>query len=263
LAVVGASVARQRALSTEASLAQLQAQLAEREDTLHAAEHRGEPAARVASLEAKVRAVRHKLEHERLQRERQALAERIATIRAPFDARVAAVHAAPGASVVTGHLLIELVAVDPIVLVLEVPTWVAGRCPSGMAVEVRLTNDEPPRSGRLARWSPTAADEVRRVEVEVDNADGRIAAGEGGVARLEVGARTGFFAPREALQRDDEGTTLRLVEHSTVRVRRVRVLGGDERTVEVAGAFSSTELVVLHAERPLKEASEVVITGDH
>jgi len=53
------------------------------------------------------------------------------------------------------------------------------------------------------------------------------------------------------------------VEHNRVLVRTVRVFGSDEAEVEVAGQLSESQLVVMHADRPLSESTAVVIRGDH
>ena len=148
-------------------------------------------------------------------------------------------------------------------LVLEVPTWLASRLEKNAEVRVRTPSDEAVREGVVARWAPTAVDDVRRLLVEVGNADGRIAAGERAVAELPAGERTGFFVPRSALHEEKKGHSLRLVEHGKVRVRHVRVVGGTEREAEVAGHLRGAHLVVLDAERPLGDETEVVIQGDH
>jgi RND family efflux transporter MFP subunit len=263
ICTVGADAHEQRVLACEAQLLLLEAQLEERRDVLAQARARPEPADRIASLESKVRAAEHRVAQERVNQRRHALAAQVVDLRAPFGARVAAVSAARGASVAAGQPLVELVEIDPAILVLEVPTWVAARCREGTEVVVHADSDEAPRKGRVSRWAPTAADGVRRLLVEVPNADGAIAAGEGAVAELDVGARDAFFAPRAALVAADKAVCLQLVEHSVARIQRVRVLGGDEDEVEVAGKLSASQLVVLYAERRLEESSEVVIRGDH
>lgn len=263
ICTVGAQMADQRVLATRATIAQLEAQLAEREDAMLQARRRGEDPDRLASFEHKLRAVEHKLMHERLQLERQTILRSSLEVHAPFSARVASVSAASGGSIMSGHPIVELVEVDPILLVLDVPTWVASRCATGDEVRVRTTSHTELRIGRIARWAPTALDTVRRILVEVDNADGRIAAGESACAELDVGERLAYFAPRAALHHLEKGIKLQLVEHSKVLERIVRVLGGNEQEVEVSGVLSPSQLVVLDADRPLTEATEVVIRGDH
>ncbi len=263
LCTIGADAHEQRVLAAEAQLLLLEAQLEERRDVLAQARARPEPADRIASFEAKVRAAEHRVAQERVNRRRHELAASLVEVRAPFDGRVAAVSAAPGASLVAGHALIELVEIDPAVVVLEVPTWVAAKCRPGDAVRVRADSDAAPRAGTVSRWAPTANDGVRRLLVEVPNPDGTLAAGEGAVAELDVGERDAFFAPRAALVADDKAVCLQLVEHSVAHIARVRVVGGDGDEVEVAGKLSPSQLVVLHAERRLEERCEVVIRGDH
>ncbi len=263
LCTIGLEASRQRVLAAEASVHQLRAQVAEREDLLLSARERGEPLDKLAQLERRVRAIEHKLEHEKLQKQRLESMMTTLHVRAPFSARVSSVNAAPGGSIMSGSSMLELVQVDPIVLVLEVPTWLASRLEKNAEVRVRTPSDEAVREGVVARWAPTAVDDVRRLLVEVDNADGRIAAGERAVAELPAGERTGFFVPRSALHEEKKGHSLRLVEHGKVRVRHVRVVGGTEREAEVAGHLRGAHLVVLDAERPLGDETEVVIQGDH
>ncbi|MCA9610403.1 MAG: efflux RND transporter periplasmic adaptor subunit [Myxococcales bacterium] len=263
ICTIGADAHEQRVLAAEAQRLLLEAQLEERRDALVMARARPEPPERVASFEAKMRAAEHRVAQERVNQRRHELASALVEVRAPFDARVAAVSTAPGASLVAGHALIELVEIDPAVVVLEVPTWVAARCRPGARVAVRADSDLEVREGVVSRWAPTANDGVRRLLVEVPNPDGVLAAGESAVAEIDVGERDAFFAPRAALVSSDKVVSLQLVEHSVARIQRVRVVGGDEREVEVAGKLSPSQLVVLHAERRLEDACEVVIQGDH
>ncbi len=263
ICTIGADAQRQRALASEAQLHLVKAQLEERLDGLAQVRARGEPEVRIASFEAKVRAAQSRVEQEKINVQRHALASELVRVRAPFDARVAAVSTGPGATIVSGHLLIELVEIDPAVLVLEVPTWVASRCEVGAVVSVTTDSHDEPLEGRVARWAPTASDGTRRLLINIDNPDGRLAAGERGAATIDVGERTAFFAPRAALVHDAKTTRLHLVENSMARIRQVRVVGGDEHTVEVAGDLDASQLVVLHSERKLEDRCEVVIRGDH
>jgi len=263
LCTIGADAHRQRAIASEAQLHLLEAQLAERHDALEQARARGDGPERIASFEAKLAASSHRVQQERAQQRRHALVAESVIVRAPFDARIAAVSTASGASIVAGHPLMELVEIDPAIVVIDVPTWVASKCRPGADVSVITDSDDEPRPGTVHRWAPTANDGVRRMLVEVPNADGRLAAGEGAEVSLDVGEREAFFAPRAALVTEDRKTRLHLVEHSVARVANVRVVGGDEREVEVAGRLSASQLVVMHAERALSDACEVVIMGDH
>lgn len=260
---IGAAAHAQRGLASEGQVHLLEAQLEERKDALEQVRLRGEPSARIASFESKLRAAEHRLLHERAQRKRHAVIERAVEVRAPFDARVSAVSVASGASIVAGNPLVELVEIDPAVLVLDVPTWIASRCAIGRLIPVTSDSHRATLEGRVSRWAPTASDRVRRLLVDVGNPDGMIAAGERGEAEIDVGERDAFFAPRAALHHEKRKTSLRLVEHDKVQICDVRVVGGDDREVEVAGQLSSSQLVVLHADRPLLESSEVVIRGDH
>jgi len=263
ICTIGAEAQRQRALATQSQLHLVKAQLEERMDGLAQVRGRGESEERIASFEAKVRAGQNRVEQETTNVKRHALAADLVKVRAPFDARVAAVSSGPGASIVSGHLLIELVEIDPAILVLELPTWVASRCKIGMAVSVTTDSHREPLEARVARWAPTANDGFRRLLIDIPNPDGTLAAGERGVATIDVGERTAFFAPRVALVREKKATKLHLVEHSVARIRSVRVVGGDETSAEVAGDLDASQLVVLHAERKLEESCEVVIRGDH
>ncbi|MFK7991556.1 MAG: efflux RND transporter periplasmic adaptor subunit [Sandaracinaceae bacterium] len=261
LLTIGEAAARQRSVAAKAALHQAKGILAEREEALEAARSRDEKPERIRGFEAKKRAAESKVAQERAQQTRHELLLEALAVRAPFAGRVSAVHISVGSNVMSGNPLLELVDVDPIVLVLEVPTEAARRCEVGSEVPVRLGDTQ--RVGRISRWSPTAADDVRRLLVDVDNEDGLIAAGERGTAVLDIGPRDAFYAPRAALHHEKNTTHLQLVSHHKVLVRRVRTFGDDPVEVEVAGRPASSELVVLYAERPVKDQSVVVIRGDH
>ena len=149
ICTIGADAHEQRVLAAEAQRLLLEAQLEERRDALVMARARPEPPERVASFEAKMRAAEHRVAQERVNQRRHELASALVEVRAPFDARVAAVSTAPGASLVAGHALIELVEIDPAVVVLEVPTWVAARCRPGARVAVRADSDLDGLPGHL------------------------------------------------------------------------------------------------------------------
>ncbi len=263
LCTIGAAAAKQRALATDAAIALLESQIAEREDALAQVSARPDNPERIKSHEAKLRVVEHKLAQEKIQRERHVLLADLVTVRAPFGGFVAAVNAANGGSVMHGHALVELVEADPIVLVVEVPHWARRRCEPGTEVEVTARSFEGRRRGVVSRWAPTASDQVRRLLIDVDNTDRRVAAGERGRVFLPVGEREAFFAPRGALQHQEKAIQLQLVEHNRVLVRPVRVFGDESDIVEVVGELSASQLVVMHADRPLRDNAEVVIRGDH
>lgn len=258
LGTVGADVAHQRALAMQANVHQLASQLAERDEALMQAKARAEPEDRLAIFEARVHGARERLEQEKVSLRKQALVEASAVVRAPFAGRVTAVHVAPGATVVTGAVLVEIAEVDPLVLVAEVPAWLAAR--AQVRAEVGVEVDGEPRSGVLARWSPTASDALRRIEIDVPNPDGRLAAGQRALASIDAGTRTALYVPRDALR---EERTVLVVEHEQARPRRVHVVGGGGDELEVAGALSAGELVVLEAERALGDKLPVVVRFDH
>ncbi|MGE0791372.1 MAG: efflux RND transporter periplasmic adaptor subunit [Sandaracinaceae bacterium] len=257
---IGALAARQRALATESAIELLEAQLAEGDEAMAVVSARPDNPERIKTQEAKLRVLRHKLAQEKIQRERHVLLAELVDVNAPFGGFIAAVNAANGGTIMHGHALIELVEADPVVLVVDVPTWVRNRCEIGSRVDVQL--GDVVREGVVSRWSPTANDGVRRMLIDVPNVDSRIAAGERGTALLPVGEREAFFAPRHALRHHDKQIQLHLVEHNRVLVRPVRVYGAGE-VVEVAGQLSASQLVIMHADRPLADASTDVILGDH
>jgi RND family efflux transporter MFP subunit len=262
LGSIGLAAVRQRVLASRATIHQLEAALAEREDALGLARGRGEPSERLASFERKVVMARSKLAQERLNAERHTQAETLSVVRAPFDARVVQVMATSGGILMSGQPLCELAAVDPLVLAVPAPTELAARCRPGREVEVETAAGV--RVGTLARWSPTAEDMVRTLEIDVPNPEGTFAAGEPAVARLDPGPRDVLVVPRDATRVDDDGATrLLVVEHGQVRLRPVREVGGDADVAEVAGRVRAGQLVVLHAEGPLEDRNSVVLRGDH
>jgi len=184
---IGALAHEQRGLASEAQLHLLQAQLEERKEAVGIARARGESPDRMESFESKLRASEHRVLQEEIQAKRHVVLSQAIEIRAPFDARVSAVNVASGATIVTGSPVVELVEIDPAVLVLEVPTWVASKCPVGTTIAVLADSHLGALEGRVSRWAPTASDGVRRVLVDVDNPEGMLAAGELGVAIVDVG----------------------------------------------------------------------------
>ncbi len=135
-----------------------------------------------------------------------------ATLKAPFDGRVAAVPTEIGQIVNPGETVLTLVDLSKVKLVIGVVESMRPLLHVGQQVQVeilalnkagRLTNNamNTVRTGTVITVPP-AANEISGVfdvEVELDNSDGSIYPGNVGKATVTIGERRGVAVPSEAV----------------------------------------------------------------
>ncbi|WP_163265377.1 efflux RND transporter periplasmic adaptor subunit [Chelativorans alearense] len=100
------------------------------------------------------------------------------TVRAPFSGVIDQVHTEEGSSLMQGAEAVTLLKLDPILAVGEVSERNLGNIQTGDEAEVRLVNGETLR-GTIRHMRRAASPQTRtyRIEVAIDNPDGRIPAG--------------------------------------------------------------------------------------
>jgi len=170
-------------------------------------------------------------------------------VRAPFAGVVTARHVRVGEGVAAGAPLFEVV--DPSLLQAEIDVPEAALREISPGAEVRLRLDADPDTvlvGSLATLAASVdpATRTARARMSLDNADGRLRAGQFGRAEIRGGGATqAVVVPDAAVQR---ASTVQLVfvQQAPDRyvARRVRVLGRQGDRVRVAGGVTAGDTVV-------------------
>lgn len=112
-----------------------------------------------------------------------------ARIRAPFAADVVGRMAEPGAWANPGVPMLMLAELDPIRVVAQVPDQVRPTIKKGAKVQIEARGLQTPRAGTVIQVSPMvdARTGLFRVEIDVDNSDRRLAAGQPVEVAIEAG----------------------------------------------------------------------------
>ena len=180
----------------------------------------------VRDLEAEVRQDAAVLERREAERGHRAVLVNRHILGAPFDGVVARRTTDLGEWVRPGDAVLELVAVDPLRLDLQVPQEYFGRVAPGTAVAIRLdAYAHAPLEADVSQVVPVSDPNARTflVRVRLDNRDGRYTPGMSARAtlRLDTG-RTGVVAHRDALIRYPDGRITVWVADGSGAERTVR-----------------------------------------
>ncbi len=182
-------------------------------------------------------------------------------VRAPAGGVVAHRSVDPGDTVTQQARLLQVVQVDPAVVVLAIPERELQALRPGTAVEVTADAlGERRFPGRVARTSPVVSAETRTadVRVEVPNPDGALRPGMTARVRVVLARRQGVVAvPVEAVVRSAAGSVVFVVEDGVARVRPVTLGLSDGVRVEVRSGLRPGERVVVAGQESLRDGTPV------
>lgn len=197
--------------------------------------------------------------------------QRFTTIRAPFAGIISSRTVERGDRVVGDQAaaspLFELIALDPLRVVIDVPQSAALQVRKGVKAEIRF----PELAGEsmqaeVVRSAQSLSDGAggMRVELRLPNPGGRIPSGMLGEARLSLPrARAAVVVPTSALQRTAKGEQVVVVgADSTLDYRSVksgRNLGAE---IEVVDGLVAGETVVASPNALLQPGMRVVVRKD-
>jgi multidrug efflux system membrane fusion protein len=240
----GATLAVLSDEAREAQVAQAQALVEQRQTDLDARlpliERGLAPANERAQLEADLRAAQAALAQAEAQRE-------WGNVIAPISGVVSAVPVSNGQALQPGTVVATIVALDPMLAVIEVPERQLGGVRVGERAGVRLVTGGT-FEGSVRFISPTAATSTRtyRVDVELANPDSRIPDGVTCEVGLELDAVEAVNLPRSALTFTSEGALAVRIVDAEDKVASVAVViiedGGD--TVWVSGPKDGDRVIV-------------------
>jgi len=176
-------------------------------------------------------------------------------IAAPFAGVVSKRYADTGSLVGAGtgtssQALVRLSQLDPLRLVLPVPASAVPAIRLGAPVEITLQSTKQTISAKISRTSGRVATETRtmRVEVDVPNADLKLAPGMYSTATLELAMRKQAIAiPIDAIQgiKDSEATVQILDKQHKIEQRNITTGLETATRIEVVSGLSEGEMVVL------------------
>lgn len=164
---------------------------------------------------------------------------------------VAARHVDDGTMVAANTPLLTVVGLDPLVVAVYVTEQDYGRLHVGQPITLR-TDAYPGEefAGQVARIAPVFATESRqaRVELQVDNPDGRLRPGMFVRVRVVLAElEAAITVPREALVEHEDGQAVFVVadDGATVRLQAVTVGLSDGERVAVEGVEPPARVVTL------------------
>jgi multidrug efflux system membrane fusion protein len=198
------------------------------------------PANQKNELEANLRAAEAALAQAEAERER-------GTVLAPIAGVVSDVPVAQGQALQVGARVADVIALDPMLAVVEVAERQLAGVKAGDRAEVRLVTGQT-AEGVVRFVSPTASETTRtyRVDVEIENPDGAIPDGVTAEIAFKLAPVPAVAVPRSALTFSAEGALgLRLVKaDGTVGSVAVRIVEDAPQAVWVAGPEDGARIIV-------------------
>lgn len=179
-------------------------------------------------------------------------------VRAPIAGIVDAVPGEIGQALQVGDPVAEIIALDPMLVVVEIAERQLGGVAVGDRATTRLVTGQT-AEGAVRFVSNRASPGTRtyRVEIGIDNADGAIADGVTAEATLRLSAVPAAEIPRSALTFSSEGELgVRLVDETDrVAFAPVSLVEDGPRTIWVAGLPDDAAVIV--------QGQDFVVEGQH
>lgn len=184
------------------------------------------------------------------------------TIRAPFDGVVVAEHVEVGEWVDQGDPVVELVALDRLEVLVNVPERYFAGLAVGKAATLRFEAlPGVSLTGRVRAIVPRADPEARSFPVRIDLAPEGHPVGVGMLAEVTLAAGESHRAvvvPKDAVVRDGRKTFLFVIlDDETVERREVRPGGGAGDRVSIPESLRAGERVVVRGNERLQPGDRV------
>jgi len=186
-------------------------------------------------------------------------------LRAPLTGFVTARSLDPGSVVTASQPILTVQYMRRVWVTVSVPEEASGRISLGQQATVSL-DALPGRTlaGRIIQVNPSADPESRQfaVRVALDNPDFAIKPGSYAHVQIATGTvRSALVVPREAIQRDREGSYVMVVDEGGVAHRRAIATGtAGVDVIAITSGLSPRDKVVILAAMPLRDG-QVVSTG--
>jgi RND family efflux transporter MFP subunit len=226
--------------------------------------------AEVASLSGKASAADARLQAARADVARARALGEDAVLRAPFDGVVVARYADQGAVLTVGAKVVDLVALDPLRLAIDVPERDAARLRVGQSATVVLpAAGDRKLTAKVARFAEVLdpATHTLRAEIDVPNPGtpidtgiparlrSPIVSGIEARATIDFGEHAALLLPAEAIVSEGAGASVLVVQEGRARKRPVRIAYDDGKDVEIQPIASGDRAGDLAA------GAEVIVGG--
>lgn len=231
--------------------ARLEQRRSEAEARLRLIENGTLPSLERPQIEADLRAAEAALAQAEAERDR-------SVVRAPIAGVVDAVPAELGRALQVGDTIAEIIALDPMLVVVEVAERQLGGVRVGDRAEIRLVTGQ--RAEGAVRFVSNRASEgtrTYRVEIGIDNDDGSIADGVTAEAVLRLASVPAARIPRSALTFSAAGELgVRMVDDTDhVAFAPVTIVEDGRETLWVAGLPDAAAVIV--------QGQDFVVEGQH
>lgn len=168
------------------------------------------------------------------------------TVVAPWSGLITEVPAETGQNLSVGKEIAQMVALDPMLAVVEVSERKLGGIAVGKPAEVHLINGTNV-TGRVRYVSKTASTTTRtyRVEVEMKNPEGTIPDGITAEVSIPLAPQPALRVPRSALTFSSAGELgVRIVDAKTVQFVPVSLVADSKDEMWVAGVKDGAQVIV-------------------
>ncbi len=187
------------------------------------------------------------------------------TIHAPATGTVGRRLVDPGATVTPSTQILQLVAVDPVLITIPVAERESAFIRPGARATIRV-DAVPGRvfQGTVTTLSPLLATATRTAEVKVEVPNPEKALRPGMTARVElvlVNRVNVVTVPVDAVLEQDGDRRLFVVRQGTAQARDVEIGASDGQRVEIVRGVAAGELVVVSGQLNLRDGAAVTIPG--
>lgn len=240
-----------REAQVEEARARLEQRRVEAEARMRLIENGTLPALERPQIEADLRTAEAALAQAEAERDR-------GSVRAPIGGVVDAVPAELGQALQVGDPVAEIIALDPMLVVVEIAERQLGGVSVGDEADVRLVTGQT-ATGTVRFVSNRASEGTRtyRVEIGIENPDGAIADGVTAEATLRLAAVPAAQIPRSALTFSSEGELgVRIVDgQDRVGFAPIGIVEDGRETLWVSGIADGASVIV--------QGQDFVVVGQH
>lgn len=187
------------------------------------------------------------------------------TLRAPFDGYISKRDIEPGEMATPGHVVFEMVRLDPVEISVGIPETDVERVRAGQKVEIGIPALPQKTFEGAVRVINVSADPASRTyltKISVPNPKHELLIGMVAEARI-IGDRMVDIRtlPAEAVVRDPQGAPMVFVYYTNqkrVYAKRVTLGSLHDKEIEIKGGLTGDELVVLAGQDRLQDGYDAV-----
>lgn len=169
-------------------------------------------------------------------------------IYAPFKGLINQLDIEVGTFVESNTPVATLIAIDPLVISVNIPQQVYSRVKPGQAATIKIINGEN-RKGQLKYLSSLANNNTRsfKAEIEIDNKDGSLPAGLSAKVTIETETKQAHFISPALLSLDNEGYLgVKTVDsNEIVEFHRINIINSESTGLWVDGLPDQANIITV------------------